>query len=313
MEIPETGMHVESPRARSPSRGTRADLTRARLLALVGAVLISFNPILFRLSETSPLTAAFFRAAYALPFLVILAWHSGLSRIPRRAWFLAFPAGVLLAMDLGLWHRAIEQIGAGLATVVVNIQVAIVGLAAWALHGERPKAIAFMLVPMILVGTVLITGVGRSDAYGVDPVGGVVSGLTAAVAYAGFLLLFRASNMGVAKPASTLAIATFGICVALFATLPVGLGLDLRPTWPAHGWLGLMAIGGGVVGWLAIASAMPRLPALETSIVLILQPALSVFWGAAGFGEHISSVQWSGVGLVLASIAVLAWRGSVHD
>lgn len=287
-------------------------LPASRLMALLGAVLISFNPILYRLSEVSPLTAAFFRAAYSLPVLAVLAWRSASEPLPRRAWLLAFPAGILLAVDLGFWHRAIEQIGAGLATVVVNIQVAIVGLAAWALHGERPKAIAFGLVPVILVGTVLITGAGRTDAYGADPVGGVVSGLTAAVAYAGFLLLFRASNMGVTKPASTLAVATFGICVALLATLPLGLGLDLRPTWPAHGWLLLMAIGGGIIGWLLIASAMPRLPALETSIVLILQPALTVFWGAAGFGERISNVQWTGVTLVLISIAILAWRGSVH-
>ena len=41
-------------------------------------------------------------------------------------------AGVFFAADLIFWHHAIEDVGAGLATVLGNLQVVIVPFAAWA-------------------------------------------------------------------------------------------------------------------------------------------------------------------------------------
>ena len=43
----------------------------------------------------------------------------------------------MFAADLTFWHHSIDAVGAGLATVLGNIQVVFVGLLAWAL-GERP-------------------------------------------------------------------------------------------------------------------------------------------------------------------------------
>ena len=48
-------------------------------------------------------------------------------------------AGVLFAADLTFWHHSIEAVGAGLATVLGNIQVVLVGLLAWVVLGERPE------------------------------------------------------------------------------------------------------------------------------------------------------------------------------
>gem|GEM_PF-2102977 len=49
----------------------------ARLSALAGTVCISFTGIFVALAEVGPVTAAFFRAAYALPLLVVvrMAWR----------------------------------------------------------------------------------------------------------------------------------------------------------------------------------------------------------------------------------------------
>ena len=43
---------------------------------------------------------------------------------------------------------------------------------------------------------------------------------------------------------------------------------------------------------------------LETSILLLLQPMATVLWGFLIFGEDLSSVQWLGVALVLAGVAL---------
>src|SRR3972149_4181289 len=57
--------------------------------------------------------------------------------------------GLFLALDLAVWHRSIELIGAGLATVLANTQIVFVGLIAWAVHRERPTALAFGMIPSI--------------------------------------------------------------------------------------------------------------------------------------------------------------------
>src|SRR5512138_1325762 len=97
------------------------------LLALVGVLSISFSAVFVRLASVSPVTATFFRAVYAVPVLAALwiAWRGG-DRRPRRARLLAALAGVLLAIDLALWPESIALMGAGLATIIPNVQVVFV-------------------------------------------------------------------------------------------------------------------------------------------------------------------------------------------
>ena len=83
-------------------------------------------------------------------------------------------------------------------------------------------------------------------------------------------------------------------------------------TWPDHGWLLTLALVAQVAGWLLITSALPRLPALETSVMLLLQPMLTVLWGFLLFAEHLSAAQWAGVALVLGGVGALTLRGSVE-
>ena len=46
---------------------------------------------------------------------------------------------MFFAIDLVAWHEGIEQVGAGLATVLGNLQVVFVGLLAWMFLGERRR------------------------------------------------------------------------------------------------------------------------------------------------------------------------------
>jgi drug/metabolite transporter (DMT)-like permease len=59
-----------------------------------------------------------------------------------------------------------------------------------------------------------------------------------------------------------------------------------------------------VVGWLLITTALPRLPAIETSILLLVQPVFTLIWGLVLFSERLSPAQWAGAGLVLGGIAL---------
>jgi drug/metabolite transporter (DMT)-like permease len=285
------------------------------LAALIGVVSISFSGIFVRLAGVAPTTAAFFRVAYALPVLTV-AWLVVRKRDhrPARSRAMAGLAGAFLAIDLVMYHRAIPLIGAGLATVISNTQVAFVGLVAWALYHERPTRAALSLLPVVLFGVILVGGLGTSGSYGEDPTAGILMGLGGAVTYSVFLLLLRHSNRGHLAPSpGPLLDATIGAAVVALAASLFDPGFSFAFTWPAHGWLIALALVSQCFGWILIGVALPRLPALETSVMLLVQPAAAILWARQIFAERFGGVQWVGVALVFGGILALGLMGSVKS
>ena len=110
----------------------------APVLALAGALTIAFSAILVHQADVHPATAAFYRCLYALPAARLLALREDRRFGPREEGQrrLALIAGVFFAADLIFWHQAIADVGAGLATVLGNLQVVFVPFGAWA-RAER--------------------------------------------------------------------------------------------------------------------------------------------------------------------------------
>lgn len=278
-----------------------------RVLGLAGVLSISFSAVFIRLADVSPVTAVFFRAAYAAPILVALwLWYRASDTRDRRARLLAFASGVVLAVDLACWHQSIALVGAGLGTVIANIQVVFIACAGWLLYDERPTGRTLVILGAVLLGIVLTSGLARPDAYGDAPVWGVVFGVMAGASYAAYLLMFRAANQRGAPRAGPLLDSTLGMAVGALGVAVFDGGFSLRPEWPAHGWLLALAIVGQVVGWLLIVSALAQLPALDTSILLLVQPVFALLWGRSIFAEQLSPVQWAGTLLVLAGVAAIS-------
>ena len=283
---------------------------RPVLAAVLGALTIAGSAVLVKLAEEPPSTAAFFRCAYALPPLALLAYYERRRYGPRPAGQvrLAWFAGVFFAADLILWHHAINNVGAGLATVLGNTQVIVVPLAAWLFLRERPSGRVAISVPVVLVGVVLISGVIGSGAYGENPLLGVILGLLTVLAYGGFILVQRGANADQRRPASPLFDATLSTAVITLAVgLPLG-EIDLVPTWPAHGYLLVLALGIQVCGWLLISISLPRLPAALTSVVLTIQPVGSVLLGMWILSEAPSALQLLGVAFIIAGLLLATVR-----
>jgi len=283
---------------------------RPVLTAVLGALTIAGSAVLVRLADVPPSTAAFFRCAYALPPLALLAWLERRRYGPRAPGQsrLAWIAGAFFAADLILWHHAISQVGAGLATVLGNTQVVVVPLAAWLVLGERPSSRVAVSVPVVLAGVVLISGVIGTGAFGANPLLGVVFGVATGLAYGGFILVQRGANADVRRPAGPLFTASLSAAViTLIVGWPLG-EIELAPTWPSHGWLLLLALGVHVCGWLLISISLPRLPAALTSVVLTIQPVASVLLGVWILAEAPSVLQLAGVVLILAGLLLATVR-----
>jgi drug/metabolite transporter (DMT)-like permease len=285
--------------------GMAADGPPPVLLATLGAACISASAVLIKLAGTGTASAAFYRSLLALPLLAVLAVLEQRKRGPRplRSRFGAMLAGVFLAVDLVLWNHAIADVGAGIATLLGNLQVVFVTVAAWLLFRERPGRGFFLALPVVLAGVVLVSGLA-DHAHGAHSVAGIKYGLGTSIAYAAFLLILRHTSTATPHVAAPLAEATLGATAGAAALGVVFGGWQLDIGWHAFGWLLLLAMTSGTAGWLLITSSLPRLPASMSSLLLLLQPAAAILLAAVVLGERPSPLQLAGAVLVCGGILV---------
>ena len=230
----------------------------------------------------------------------------------------ALLAGLFLAVDLVLWNHAIAEVGAGIATVLGNLQVLFVAFAAWAAFRERPTRAFLVALPVVMAGVVLVSGLVGSSERGIHPVAGIVYGVGTSVAYAGFLLILRRTSTGTPHVAGPLAEATAG---AALGSLLLGLafgGLQFQIPWPSFWWLLLLSVTSQTIGWLLITSSLPRLPAAVSSLLLLLQPAAALLLAFAVLGERPTLIQLAGAllvctGALAVSLAATSQRGRPGD
>jgi drug/metabolite transporter (DMT)-like permease len=133
---------------------------------------------------------------------------------------------------------------------------------------------------------------------------GVALGTTAAVSYAGYLLVIRGVGRDLRRPAGPVAIATAATALTA-AAIGAGTG-TLQPVQSAEslGWLVLLGLTAQSGGSILIALSLPRLPAVLTSIILLSQPVATVVLSMLLLAETPSIPQLAGVTLVIGGIAV---------
>jgi drug/metabolite transporter (DMT)-like permease len=284
----------------------------ALLLAGLGAACISASAILVKLAGTGAATTAFYRCLLALPLLGALAVAEQRRRGPRPLAVRggAIAAGLLLAVDLVLWNHAIAEVGAGIATVLGNLQVLFVALAAWVLFREPPGRRFLIALPVVLAGVVLVSGLIGDTTGGSHPLAGIAYGLGTSVAYAAFLLILRRTSAETPHVAGPLAEVTAG---AALGSVLLGLafgGLQLHIPWPSFGWLLLLSVTSQTIGWLLITSSLPRLPAAISSLTLLLQPAAAMFLAAIVLSERPTLVQIAGAVVVCTGVLTVSLTAS---
>jgi drug/metabolite transporter (DMT)-like permease len=274
--------------------------------AALGATCISSSAILITLANAGPTTTTFYRCVLPLPVLAVLAVAEQRRHGPRplasRGY--AVLAGLFLAVNLVLWIHAIADVGAGIATVLGNLQVVFVAALAWAMLRERPDQRYLVTLPMVLLGVVMVSGM-IGGGTGPHPAAGVAYGLATSAAYACFLVILRQTAGEGRHVACQVFDATAGAAAgSLLLSLVFG-GLHLAIPWPSLGWLLVLALLSGIVGWLLITSSLPRLPAALSSLLLLLEPAAAMLLAAIVLGQSPSLIQIAGAVLLCGGVLIV--------
>ncbi|OBH93538.1 multidrug DMT transporter permease [Mycobacterium scrofulaceum] len=267
-----------------------------------GALSVSASAVLLKVAATTPATATAARCLIALPVVLALAIrecrrHGGMS---SGGLLSAAFCGALFAGDMLMWTQAIGEVGAGLSTVLVNAQVAVVPLLSRLIDREPISRRFALTLPVLLVGVLLAGGMVEHGISGSDPGRGTVHAVGAALCYSGFLFLLRRGGQA-GKPMQTYTVVLATSAVVAVAVGPWWHGLQVWPGWRAIGWLVLVAITGQLFGWLLVAFCSGRLPSAVSSAILLLTPVGAVALGAVALAERPSPLQLAGCLLVLVA------------
>ena len=287
----------------------RADI-RWHVGLAVGALSVSASAVILGLADTTPATASAARSLLALPVVLGLALFERRNNgaLTSREHLSAAGCGVLFAGDMLWWTQSIPEVGAGLSTVLVNTQVAIVPLLAWLVDRERSGPRFVWSLPVVLTGVLLAGGIFEHGVGGTAPTWGTVHAIVAALCYSGFLFLLRRGGR-TGRPLQTYAAVLASATVVAAVVGLASRSLDVSPGCRTAGWLILVTITGQLLGWLLVAFYTPRLPSDVGSALLLLTPIGAVALGALVLGERPSVLQLAGCAIVLvASYAGTARR-----
>ncbi len=278
--------------------------SRAITLLLTGAVVISFAPVLVRLTAADPTAAVFYRMVFGSTALgVMVVARRERPKLTRSALLIASAAGFFLALDLALWHRAINLVGPGLATILANCQVFVLAGFGFVALKESISIRYVVGTVVAFTGLFLIFGRNWSDLEA-DYQLGIIVGLLAAVAYAAFLILLRASQTRAhgLDPVTNMAI--IGLVGALFSGASMTLTGESFAVPRALDWLILATYGVVMQGlaWIMISRALPRVEASRAGLILLLQPSLAFLWDLALFGRPTLVIEIVGATLAISGI-----------
>jgi drug/metabolite transporter (DMT)-like permease len=274
----------------------------ATLGLTVGAVSLSASAVLLGLAATTPATATAARCLFALPVVAALPAaprrrHGALS---RQAYVWAAVCGVLFAADMLWWTQSIPEVGAGLSTVLVNTQVAIVPLVAWVVDREPSGRRFLWSLPVILAGVLLAGGIFEKGLGGTNPTLGTVHAIAAALCYSGFLFLLRRGGQD-GQPLQVYAVVLASAAAVAVAVGLVANDLDVTPGWSTAGCLILVTITGQLAGWMLVAFYTPKVPSEVGSALLMLMPVGAVVLSALVLSERPSPLQLAGCTVVLVA------------
>jgi drug/metabolite transporter (DMT)-like permease len=290
---------------------THPSYRKAMAVLIIGACIIGFAPIFVRLSSAGPAATGFWRLAFALPILALLALKAGRDSTTNPLTLppmVAILAGLAFAADLGFWHYAIGFTTVANATVLSNLTPIVVMAVAWIMFKETPQRLFLAGLLLAISGAFTLAHGAASAGTGRNTGLGDALAVGTALWYALYFLAVRKARQSLNAAQvmfwSSLAAAP---CLMIFALI---LNEPLFPT-NLMGWLACLGLAlVHVAGQGSIAWALGRLPTAITSLVVLIQPVVAAILGWILFAEAIGPWQCLGAALTLSGVILAQWSAS---
>ena len=276
----------------------RTVLLFAALIA--GNFALALGPWLVRLTDTGPVSAAFWRLFLALPFLVVFAKVAGqrLTGMPRRTLVLVAIGALAFAGDLASWHIGIGMTRLGNATLFGNAGSIILLFWGFIIARIFPRGLEWLAIVFALSGAAIL--LGRSLEISTETFAGDLFCIVAGLLYAVYLLTLQGERARFGSWSLLVWVSVFA-CPALLA-LAVFLG---EPIWPTD-WTPIVVlfITSQLIGQGLLVYSLGHFPPLIIGLALLTQPAIAAVIGYAAFGEVLTPLDIGGMVLLGSALVV---------
>ncbi len=269
------------------------------LALLAGNFALALGPWLVRLTDTGPVSAAFWRMFLALPFLVVFARLAGqrLTGMPTKSLVMVAIGALAFASDLASWHIGIGMTRLGNATLFGNAGSIILLFWGFIIARTLPRGLEWMAILCALCGAVIL--LGRSLEISAETFIGDLFCVTAGLLYAVYLLTLQGERVRFGSWSLLVWVSVFA-CPALLA-LALFLG---EPIWPTN-WTPVVVlfISSQLIGQGLLVYSLGHFPPLIIGLALLTQPAIAAIIGYSVFGEVLLPLDV--VGMVLLGSALV--------
>jgi drug/metabolite transporter (DMT)-like permease len=274
------------------------------LQVLGGGFLISFSAVLVKVAHVGPTTAGFYRVLFGglvLASIALVARHRIWNGFAPLFW--AFTVVLFFAADLSMWHRSIHYVGPGLATILANFQVFFLAAVGVGVFRERADWRLLVAIPLAILGLFLLVGIDWG-ALGPRYRLGVVFGIGTAMAYTGYLLALRKTQLTARAISPTANLAVISLLTAGIMGLECEFQGEGFRIPDLQSWAALLAYGTlcQALGWIAITRGIARVDASRVGLMLLVQPTLTFVWDMLFFSRPTTGIELFGAGLALVAI-----------
>lgn len=298
------------PEGEDLQAGRRSGLL-PRFQVLAAALLFSTGGVAVKASALSDWQVASYRSGVAVGVVLLavaLGWVPR-PRIDGRTWLVALAYAATLILYVASNKRTTAASAIFLQSTA-PLYVLLLG--PWLLReGIRRREVIYMAILGLGLGC-FFTGFDPASATAPDPVGGNVvgalSGVTWALTLVGLRWLGRA---GIRGAGADLGAVICGNLVAFAAALPGALAPEALPisSWSGGDWTVVLYLGAFQVAgaYFFLTAGIRRLPALDASLLLLLDPVLSPVWAFVVHDEALGPWTVVGGAVVLSATLVKTW------
>lgn len=275
---------------------------RSRLLVLAAAVLFSTGGAAIKATSLTAWQVASLRSGIAA--LAILAMLRGARRVPDRSTWLV---GAVYAATMVLFVVANKQTTAANAIYLQGTAPLYILLAAPLLLGEPVRRADLVFMGALACGlAAFFMGQEPVRQTAPNPALGNVAALGSGLTWAGTVIGLRWLARRSADPRASEPSLVAGNVIACVLTLPMALPLADVPLRDLAilGFLGVFQIG---LAYVCLSGGIGGVPALETSLLLLLEPVLNPIWAWLVHGEAPGSWALAGGAVIIAATVVRTW------
>ncbi len=125
----------------------------------MGIVAVSFAAIFIRLSDSDPMTVAFYRMFFSTLFLLIFIppYIDRLKRLSRKEWITLMTTGLFLAVHFAFWISSLYHTSVASSAILVSTHPILVAwISGWYLD-EKTSFNAYIGIGIALVGVAVMT------------------------------------------------------------------------------------------------------------------------------------------------------------